>query len=103
MIPNSRASFSETEKVGMNSQLENKNSESPGPITSQLFLKSASANHASSQNLDKQAVLRRIRYHKSLNKVRSTFQALFSSSKANTTSDVQDQKRVQEDDAFSAS
>ncbi|KAJ7952891.1 Inositol 1,4,5-trisphosphate receptor-interacting protein-like 2 [Quillaja saponaria] len=103
MIPKSNASFSETEKVNMRSHSEDKDSESLGPITSQLYLKSSSAKYASSQTLDKQVVLRRLRHHKSLNKVRSPFQALFSSSKANTASSaIQDQKWLQQDDAFSA-
>ncbi|GMN29818.1 hypothetical protein TIFTF001_002572 [Ficus carica] len=63
------------------------------PITSQLYLKSSS-----SKALNKEVVLRRIRHHKCLNKVRSAFQGLL------TTSHEEDahQKWLDQNDNFSS-
>jgi hypothetical protein len=87
-------SVSEAEKASLD-HAEERDSESLGPvspISSQLHLK------PSPQALDKEAVLRRIRHHKSLNKVRGAFQALVSVSGAS----IQDQKWLNQDDAFSS-
>ncbi|KAF2283653.1 hypothetical protein GH714_013279 [Hevea brasiliensis] len=49
-----------------------------GPVSTQLHLKSSSK--PSSRALDKEVILRRLRHHKSMNKVRNALQALASSS-----------------------
>ncbi len=81
----------QAEKVNLNHSGE-KDSEL-SPVSSQLYLKSST--QASSKTLDKEAVLRRIRHHKNLNKVRGALQALISNS-------VQEQKWMDPDDVFSA-
>ncbi|KAM7264363.1 hypothetical protein ACFE04_002046 [Oxalis oulophora] len=54
-------------------------------ITSQLHLRSSSSSAgSSSQGLDKEVVLRRIRHHKYINKVKSALQGLKGSSKPPT-------------------
>ncbi|GFY93905.1 hypothetical protein Acr_09g0003510 [Actinidia rufa] len=50
-------------------------------VTSCLYLKSSSSSSSqTSEPLDKHVVLRRIRHHKRLNNIKSTFQALLSTS-----------------------
>ncbi|GLU13648.1 hypothetical protein SLE2022_302720 [Rubroshorea leprosula] len=78
MVSKSQPSFSETEEraVNVKQQLEeDKDVQTLSPITSHLYLKS-SARSSSHETLDKEAVLRRIRHHKSLNRVRTALQAL---------------------------
>ncbi|KAL7193184.1 hypothetical protein ACSBR2_024903 [Camellia fascicularis] len=73
-------------------------------VTSYLYLKSSSA-HSSSEPLDKDVVLRRIRHHKCLNKIRSPFQALLSSSFSSGQADMvaaHQHRWLEQDDAFSA-
>ncbi|KAG2724611.1 hypothetical protein I3843_01G025200 [Carya illinoinensis] len=90
-------SLSETEKMSLNHS-EERDSETLGPISMQLYLKSSAG--ASSKTLDKEAVLRRIRHHKSLNKVRGAFQSLVSSSGQAKTSSIQEQKWLDQEVAF---
>ncbi|KAJ0039817.1 hypothetical protein Pint_28168 [Pistacia integerrima] len=80
-----------------------KHSEEQDHITRQLCLKSSPTKHDSSEALDKQLVLKRIRHHKCLSKVRSAVQALVSngSEQANTVS-VHQQKWLDHDDVFSS-
>ncbi|KAF7136549.1 hypothetical protein RHSIM_Rhsim08G0109000 [Rhododendron simsii] len=63
-------------------------------VTSCIHLKSSSGQI--SQPLDKEVVLRRIRHHKCLNKIRNTFQALLS------TPPPSEHRWLEPDDAFSA-
>ncbi|KAL2348441.1 hypothetical protein Fmac_002441 [Flemingia macrophylla] len=72
--------------------------EKDSAISSQLQLKSSLS---SSQSLNKEQVLRRIRHRKSLNRIKATFQTLLGTSKQNTTS-TQDQMCLQQQDAFSS-
>lgn len=85
---------SETKKATLD-HLEDKDSATVGAISSELHLKS------SSQTLNKQAVLQRIRHHKSLNRIKSAFEGLRGCSEGNTASALE-QKWLQQDDAFSA-
>ncbi|GER30821.1 calcium-dependent protein kinase 33 [Striga asiatica] len=67
MISQNQPSFSdEAEKIISRKE----ESERKGSISSHLLLKS------SSQSLDKSVVLRRIRHHKAMNKVKNTLRAL---------------------------
>lgn len=79
---------------------EERDSETLGPISMQLYLKSSA--EASSKTLDKKAVLRRIRHHKNLQKVRAVFQSLVSSSGQAKTASIQEQKWLDPEDAFSS-
>ncbi|KAK7406609.1 hypothetical protein VNO78_08238 [Psophocarpus tetragonolobus] len=65
---------SEGDKCGL------KHMEEVGVVSSQLQLKS------SSQPLNKQQVLNRIRHRKSLNRIKGAFECLLGTSKANTAS-----------------
>ncbi|KAK3015365.1 hypothetical protein RJ639_005637 [Escallonia herrerae] len=88
--------LSETKEVSLSEGKDD--NETTKSVTSHIYLKSSSA-QAAAGTLDKNVVLRRIRYHKSLKKVKSTFQALLNSS----NECVQDeQKWLEQDDAFSA-
>ncbi|EEF40060.1 conserved hypothetical protein [Ricinus communis] len=78
MISQSQQSLSSEDK-------ENQTQVELGPISTQLHLissSSSSSSHSSSSSkaLDKEVILRRIRHHKSLNKLRNVFQALAGSS-----------------------
>ncbi|GMP31600.1 hypothetical protein CsSME_00005748 [Camellia sinensis var. sinensis] len=92
-----------------NQEVKNLSSVSDGrdtnSVTSYLYLKSSSA-HSTSEPLDKDVVLRRIRHHKCLNKIRSPFQALLSSSfSCSGQADMvaaHQQRWLEQDDAFSA-
>ncbi|GLT68064.1 hypothetical protein SLA2020_403260 [Shorea laevis] len=88
MVSKVQTSFSESEAE--------KDSETVGPISSELHLKPSP--HA----LDKQAVLRRIRHHKSFNKLRGAFQALVSGSGQTNIASIKDQEWLNQDDAFSS-
>ncbi|KAA8531768.1 hypothetical protein F0562_006515 [Nyssa sinensis] len=102
MISKEQASLSEVEKV----KLSEGRRDDANLVTTHLYLKSSSSTQTS-QTLDKDVVLQRIRHHKCLHKVRSTFQALASSSsysssgKAGTISDLE-HKWLELNDAFSA-
>ncbi|GLU19953.1 hypothetical protein SLE2022_361730 [Rubroshorea leprosula] len=92
-------SFLETKEKAMN--VMKQGSEEGGdvqtlsPITSHLCLKSSAS--SSPEALDKEAVLRRIRHHKSLNKVRTALHAMAGGSgKTNW-----EQKWLELTDAFS--
>lgn len=100
MLSEVRPSFSETEKVRLKNAEERYN-ETVSHVSSQLYLKSSAA-QASSKALDKEAVLRRIRHHKSLNKVRGAFQALVSSSGQANAAASEEQNWLDKDDAFSS-
>lgn len=70
-----RPSFSEPQKVSLSHNDQDSNeTESVTSVSSQLYLKS------SHQSLDKNVVLRRLRHHKCLQKVRGNLQALLDSS-----------------------
>ncbi|KAJ1419092.1 hypothetical protein SESBI_15360 [Sesbania bispinosa] len=90
---------SESEKARLD-HLEDKDSATAtaGAISSQLHLKSPKA---SSETLDKQVVLRRIRHRKSINRIKSAFEGLRGSTEGKTAS-AQEQKWLEQDDAFSA-
>ncbi|TKY70523.1 hypothetical protein E2542_SST06813 [Spatholobus suberectus] len=93
---------SEADKSSLN-HVEDKDSATVDAISSQLQLKSSSSSSkASSQSLNKQEVLHRIRHRKSLNRIKGAFQGLLGSSKGNTTSAQEEQIWLQQDDAFSA-
>ncbi|KAK9231143.1 hypothetical protein WN943_021375 [Citrus x changshan-huyou] len=79
MISKAETSFSDAEKASLNHSEEKDN------ITRQLYLRSSSTSRDSSSStttgvLDRKVVLKRIRHHRSLNKVKSAFQAMASSS-----------------------
>lgn len=78
-------------------------SEAMNSVTSQLCLKSSSvASRQKSQALDKDVVLRRIRRHKSMNKVRNALHALLAADdQADTFADNQ-QRWLQLGDAFTS-
>lgn len=99
MISKSKSSFSEPPKLNLSENARNE-SETIKPVTSQLYLKSSSAaaRHGS-ETLDKNVVLRRIRHHKSMNKVRNAFQALLA---ADDTVADNEQKWLQLGDTFSS-
>ncbi|KAK7307588.1 hypothetical protein VNO77_40788 [Canavalia gladiata] len=90
---------SETEKSSLN-HVEDKDSATVGAISRQLHLKSSSSK-ASSQTLNKQVVLQRIRHRKSINRIKTAFEGLLCGSEGSTTS-TQEQKWLQQDDAFSS-
>nr|XP_048335980.1 uncharacterized protein LOC125423973 [Ziziphus jujuba var. spinosa] len=103
IISKAQSSLSEVQSNGrLNHEKDGKDSsESPDTgshITSELYLRS------SSKSLDKDVVLRRLRQHKSLNKIKGAFQALLSSSSehANYADSVQQQKWVDQNDNFSS-
>lgn len=63
-------------------------------VTSQLYLKT-------SETLDREIVLRRIRHHKTMNKVRNSLQSLFRSSQPHTpVSDYYEHKWLEQGDTF---
>ncbi|CAK9151535.1 unnamed protein product [Ilex paraguariensis] len=98
MISKHQPSFSEAaEKVSVSDQRDE--TEIINSVTSQLYLKSSSssAHHTSEKALDKDVVLRRLRHHKCLNRIKNTFGALLST----TPSGGQRQKWLEQDDAFS--
>ncbi|KAL3525743.1 hypothetical protein ACH5RR_014115 [Cinchona calisaya] len=101
-------SFSEAQNLNLPNNARNE-SETINSVTSQLLLKSSSsasaASHrAGSQTLDKDVVLRRIRHHKSMNKIRNAFQALLAvaDDHADAVADKYEQKWLQLGDAFSS-
>lgn len=84
---------SKTEKASLD-QLEDKDSATVGAISSELHLKSS---ESSSQTLNKQVVLQRIRHRKSLNRIKNAFEGL-----RNCSASAQEQKWLQQDDVFSS-
>lgn len=92
VISEAQQSFSHSEAEKVTQQ-----DDRPSPITSQLYLKSSSSSSSSKANLNKDVVLRRIRHHKCLNKVRSAFQGLLVSS----DSEEAQQKWLDQNDSFS--
>lgn len=87
---------SETKKVGLDHQ-EDKNSARDSAISSELHLKSSLSSKSSSQTLDKEVVLRRIRHQKSLNRIKSVFESF-----QGCSASAQEQKWLQQDDVFSS-
>lgn len=57
-------------------------------ITSQLYLRTSPSQNGNSQALNKDVILRRIRHHKCLNKIRSAFQPVFSTSHTTAEADL---------------
>ncbi|CAA2970918.1 Hypothetical predicted protein [Olea europaea subsp. europaea] len=92
MISKNQPTISESEKV-------NEETETLDSVTNQLFLKSSSTPN-SAQRLDKEVVLRRIWYHKTLNKVKNTFQAIRAPENAGKVSDY-NEKWLKQGDNFS--
>ncbi|QCD90959.1 uncharacterized protein LOC114169042 [Vigna unguiculata] len=90
----------EADKCSHRHELE-KDSDPVHSVSSQLQLKSSLSSKASSQTLNKQEVLHRIRHRKSLNRIKGAFDGLFCSSKGNTPS-AQEQIWLQQCDIFSA-
>lgn len=82
-----------TEKVSLDHQ-EDKNSTTVNAVSSELHLKSSKF---SSQTLDKEVVLRRLRHHRSINRIKSAFEGL----RVCSTS-TQEQMWLQQDDVFSS-
>ncbi|OAY35360.1 uncharacterized protein LOC110628717 [Manihot esculenta] len=70
-----------------------------GPVSTQLHLKSSS--QPCSKALEKEVILRRLRHHKSLNKVRNAFQALASSCEREAMVSANQQMWLDPEDAFS--
>lgn len=72
-------------------------------ITSQLYLRSSSNSEAAAA-LDRDMVLRRIRHHKNLRKVKTAFQALMGSSElqAKTSSPSGISSWLDQEDSFSS-
>ncbi|POO02648.1 hypothetical protein TorRG33x02_016340 [Trema orientale] len=100
VISEAQPSFSEAEKTSTIlshvSRAADREPEGPRPITSQLHLKS-------SKSLNKDVVLRRIRHHKYLSRVRSAFQGLVSSSEEGGYVDSVDEQRwLDQNDNFSS-
>ncbi|PIN04127.1 hypothetical protein CDL12_23342 [Handroanthus impetiginosus] len=90
MVSNNQPSFSDkAEKMSFSSKDE---SEPIGSVSSQLFLKS------SSHNLDKDVVLRRLRHHKTMSKVRNAFQSML----AADTEELCVEKWLQQGDTFTS-
>jgi len=81
--------------------LQEKDSDPVHGVSSQLQLKSSLSSKASSQTLNKQEVLHRIRHRKSLNRIKGAFEGLLGSSKGNTAS-AQEQIWLEQYDIFSA-
>ncbi|KAE9614348.1 hypothetical protein Lalb_Chr05g0226961 [Lupinus albus] len=99
MISETQPGFSE-KKMQNVENLEGKETENVGAISSQLHLKpslSSSSKASKPQSLDKQVVLRRIRQRKSYNKVKSVLQALVGKSEANNSASSQESKWLQLD------
>jgi hypothetical protein len=85
-----------SEKVSIDHQ-EDKNSTIDSAISSELHLKSSLSPKSSSQTLDKEVVLQRIRHHKSINRIKSAFEVL-----RGCSASAQEQKWLQQDDVFSS-
>ncbi|KAJ6304910.1 hypothetical protein OIU78_020457 [Salix suchowensis] len=98
MVSQAQQSFSENEKVNLNHpEVEDNQVLSTSPVSSQLHLKPSA--HA----MDRDVILKRIRHHKTVNKVKKTLQALAASSldQENMASAYQ-QKWQDPQDAFSS-
>lgn len=95
IVPKAQPSLTET-NVSLNRSKDGKESEAHGgQVTSELYLRS------SSKALDKDVVLRRLRHHKSLTKVRGALQALVSRSEhADYVDSVYQQKWLDQNDNF---
>lgn len=93
MISKNQPSLSEdAEKMSFS----NKDGSEPlGSVSSQLFLKS------SAQSLDKDVVLRRLRHHKTMSKVKNAFQAMLAPRLANTE-EPYEEKWLQKGDSFTS-
>ncbi|KAL5752814.1 hypothetical protein ACOSP7_023005 [Xanthoceras sorbifolium] len=101
------SSFSNSDqKMNLNHSEDHKDTKesSVSPVSTQLYLKSSSAaasTQSSTEALDKEAVLRRIRHRKRLNKVKSAFQGLVSSSSSGQTGN-EEHKWLEHYDVFSS-
>ncbi|KAG5245641.1 hypothetical protein IMY05_005G0106300 [Salix suchowensis] len=98
MVSQAQQSFSENEKVNLNHpEVEDNQVLSTSPVSSQLHLKPSA--HA----MDRDVILKRIRHHKTVNKVKKALQALAASSldQENMASAYQ-QKWQDPQDAFSS-
>ncbi|KDP31842.1 hypothetical protein JCGZ_12303 [Jatropha curcas] len=91
VIPQTQQSLSSSEDSDNQTQLL-------GPISKQLYIKSTSSSSSSSSSkaLDKEVILKRIRHHRSLNKVKNAFQSFMSSS------DSEHKRWLDPEDAFSS-
>ncbi|AES94806.1 hypothetical protein MtrunA17_Chr5g0403021 [Medicago truncatula] len=87
---------SETKKGGLDHQEDKNPAREESAISSELHLKS-SLSKSSSQTLDKEVVLRRIRHQKSLNRIKSVFEGF-----RGCSASAQEQKWLQQDDVFSS-
>lgn len=97
MVSKAQQSFSENEKLNLNHSEVEDNQVLTSPVSSQLHLKPSA--HA----MDRDVILKRIRHHKTVNKVKKTLQALAASSldQENMASAYQ-QKWQDPQDAFSS-
>ena len=97
MLSKADQSFSDDEKLNSFNNPEDKDTQTsvnPVMISSQLHLKSSST-----RALEKDRILRRIRHHRSVNKVKNAFQAMVSGS----SDQAAYQKRwLDPEDAFSS-
>ncbi|KAG8384490.1 hypothetical protein BUALT_Bualt04G0123100 [Buddleja alternifolia] len=90
---NQPPSFSEeSEKLSFSTDTDGSN-ETLGTVSSQLYLKS------SSRSLDKDVVLRRLRHHKTLSRVKNTFQSLIA---PHSTMEPYEEKWLQHGDVFTS-
>ncbi|KAI5319464.1 hypothetical protein L3X38_039172 [Prunus dulcis] len=87
-------SFSEAEKKDGHKELSEAQSSS---ITSHVYLKSSAG-----AAMDRDVVLRRIRHHKNLSKVKSAFQSLMGSSQEAASVTSVDQTWLHQEDTFSS-
>ncbi|KAL0377794.1 UNVERIFIED_CONTAM: hypothetical protein Sradi_3084900 [Sesamum radiatum] len=67
----------------------------PGSVSTQLFLKS------SAQSLDKEVVLRRLRHHKTINRVKNAFQAMLAPQPP-AAEELYEEKWLQHGDTFTS-
>ncbi|KAJ4714994.1 Histone-lysine N-methyltransferase [Melia azedarach] len=92
MISKAETSLSDSKKNSSS------RSEEKETITRELLLRSSSPDSFPNETWDKEVVLRRIRHHKNLNKIKSALQALVNSSGGQ----VQEHKWLDQNDAFSS-
>lgn len=93
-VENTTLPNSDDQKMKLNTTEENGNFNQT-PVSTELYLRSPS----SSKSLEKEAVLRRIRHHKYISKIKGTLEVLVRSS--STTAQGNEQMWVDQYDGFS--
>ncbi|CAK7339470.1 unnamed protein product [Dovyalis caffra] len=97
MISKAQQSFSETEKLKLNHPGVEDNQALTSTISSQLHLK------PSVHSMDKDVILKRIRHHKTANKVKNAFRALATSGLGQENMVLANQRKwLDPDDMFSS-